>query len=133
MAVGAFLNLVTNSAIIMSGTCFSYKKGGSGRQLQLVKMYMRLIYFLFTVFGLLVALPIVIWQITSTHLFAPLAILLTFLSIFAPIAVIAFLNLEDDPDDAEVPVRIRDDDVVHASKLAGTLIGAGVVLWLLIW
>lgn len=92
----------------------------------------RLVWFFFMIFGLMVALPLVVWDVTSGILISPLAILLTFLSAFLPIGVIAWLNIEPDPDDAEVPYRFRQDAAVKAYIVTGNLVGVAAIIWLVL-
>ncbi len=104
---------------------------GNGPLSDDTRFFLRLLLYLFTIFGLFVALPLVVWDIASRLVFLPVATLLTFLSAFVPIGVIAVLNIEGDPDDGDVPYRIREDQTVRASILAGLVLGTGAMIWLI--
>ena len=91
---------------------------------------MRIIGYFFVVFGLMAALPVVVWDVTSGHLYTPVAIFFTFLSAFVPVAVIAWANMEKDPDDPDVPFRLREDAMVRAAIFTGMAIGIAALLWL---
>ncbi len=95
----------------------------------IAKFYFRLFRLLFSIFGLYLALPLIVWDIASRHMFGLVALGLSVLSALLPTAVIFWLVIEDDPDASEVPFRINDDAVIRALKVVGSLLGAAAVLW----
>ena len=91
---------------------------------------MRLFLLFFTFFGLLVALPLVVWDIASRHAYAPVAVLLTFLAMLVPMGIIGRCSFKVQREDAERPVRFDVDAAIRASFITGMALGVAAVLWL---
>jgi len=98
----------------------------------MANLYLRLFLYLFTVFGLLVALPLIVWDLAADHLPTLFAVLFTAVSVFVPIGLICRCWRVDDAEDEEVPFRIRQDAVVRASRIAGVVLGIAAVVWMIL-
>ena len=92
----------------------------------------RLFGFFFIIFGLMVAFPLMVWDITSQVFYTPIALVLTFLAVFVPVGVLAWWNMEEDPKDKEVPIRMG-DGIVNGLIKTGIAIGITATLWLVLF
>lgn len=92
----------------------------------------RLLGFFFIIFGLMVAFPLMVWDMTSEVFYKPIAMVLTFLAVFVPIGVLAWWNMEEDPENEEVPIRMG-DGLVSGSIKTGLVIGIAATLWLVLF
>ena len=93
---------------------------------------LKILLLLFNFFGLYVALPLIVWDIASRYLYAPLAVILTILAMFVPTAVIAIMNMKPDADDEEVPFRMDQEASVRATLITGPVLGVAAVVWLIL-
>ena len=56
----------------------------------MASFYLRILALFFMLFGLMVALPLMVWDMLSPVLYAPLAVLLTVIATFVPVGIVAW-------------------------------------------